>query len=158
MKNSAVQKNTALYFYYKMSLSSNGSPHSGQNLGIFEGSDGCQPHLSHLYIFAVGFCFPQFAQNLPLFSVPHEHLHVPESAGFGFPHSAQNLPVFSAPHEHLHVPDGAGLDLPQFAQNLPVFSVPHEHLHVFALLCCCAPIWKRLCALKPPACCAMFIP
>ena len=32
--------------YYTQSLSSNGSPHSGQNFGGCAGSAGCQPHLS----------------------------------------------------------------------------------------------------------------
>ena len=45
---------------------------------------------------------PQFMQNLPVFSVPHSQVHVPESlgaAGFGVPHSMQNLPVLAVPHE-----------------------------------------------------------
>ena len=32
--------------HYTQSLSSNGSPHSGQNFGGCVGSAGCQPHLS----------------------------------------------------------------------------------------------------------------
>ena len=51
---------------------------------------------------------PQLAQNLPLFTVPHEQVHS-SLAGLGWPHSAQNLPVFTAPQAHVHSPAGAGL-------------------------------------------------
>ena len=72
------------------------SPHSGQNLGGFMGSSGSHPHLSHLYKGAPsGFFAPQLEQNLPWFTVPHEHVQ-PASSGFFAPHSAQNLPVFAA--------------------------------------------------------------
>lgn len=37
-----------LILYHLISLSSKGSPHSGQNLGGWAGSSGSQPHLSHL--------------------------------------------------------------------------------------------------------------
>ena len=59
---------------------------------------------------------PHSAQNLPVFSAPQEHFHLPLSAGFGLPHSEQNLPVFSAPQEHFQVLAGAGLGLPHSAK------------------------------------------
>lgn len=83
-----------------MSFSSNGSPHSGQNLGGFFGSSGSQPHLSQRYNGSpAGFGFPHSIQNFPLFTVPQ--LQVQPSAGFGFPHSMQNFPVFTFPQAHV---------------------------------------------------------
>jgi len=59
-----------------MSFSSNTSPHSGQNLGGFEGSFISYPHLSHLYSGAPdGFGLPQLEQNFPWLIVPQEHVH-----------------------------------------------------------------------------------
>jgi len=95
-------------YYFTISESLKGSPHSAQNFGGLNGSAGSQPHLSQRYNGApAGFCFPHSAQNLPLFTAPHEQLQ-PSSEGFGVPHSAQNLPVFSAPHLHFQLPVGAG--------------------------------------------------
>ncbi len=66
--------------YTMISPSLNGSPHSGQNFGGWVGSSGSQPHLSHLYFgVPAGFFVPHSAQNLPLFSLPHE-------AGKAFPY------------------------------------------------------------------------
>ena len=78
--------------------------------------------LSSLYLvlYYQGRGLPQLAQNLPLLTVPHAHVHS-SLAGLGWPHSAQNLPVFTAPQAHFHSPAGAGLGWPHSAQNLPVF-------------------------------------
>ena len=77
-----------------------------------------------------GLGLPHSAQNLPLFTAPHEQVQPSVSAGFALPQFAQNLPVFSAPHSHFHEPAagfGRGFALPQSAQNLPVFVAPHSH-------------------------------
>ena len=117
-----------------LSSSLNISPHSGQNLGGFEGSDGSQPHLSHLYFGeSSGLGEPHSEQNFPLFTFPHEHfqpISVPD--GIGAPHSEQNFPIFTLPHLHVQDTVAEGFALPQFLQNLPVFSVPHEHFHASA--------------------------
>ena len=53
-----------------------------------------------------GLGVPQLLQNLPLFTVPHEHVH--SAAGAGLPQLPQNLPVLTEPHSHVHDPaDGA---------------------------------------------------
>lgn len=49
-----------------------------------------------------GFLLPQFEQNLPVFSVPQEQVHVASEAGFALPQFWQNLPVFSVPQVHFH--------------------------------------------------------
>ena len=89
-----------------------------------------------VYLFSF-YClgFPQFEQNLPVFSVPHAQTHFPAASGFGLPQFEQNLPLFSVPHlPQIHT---IGFALPQFEQKLPVFSVPQEHFHTpFAASCC----------------------
>jgi len=44
--------------------------------------------------------FPQFVQNLPVFSVPQEQI---QPAGLAFPHSGQNFPEASVPQEQIHL-------------------------------------------------------
>ena len=86
---------------YRMSSSSNLSPHSGQNLGGCLGSSGSQPHLSQRYSGSdAGFFAPHSEQNLPLFTAPQEHVQVFAAAGSGFfvPQEEQNLPVDTVPH------------------------------------------------------------
>ena len=61
--------------------------------------------------------FPQFEQNLPVFSVPHAQTHFPAASGFGLPQFEQNLPLFSVPHlPQIHT---IGFALPQFEQKFP---------------------------------------
>ena len=78
-----------------------GFPHSGQNFGA--GCDGSGSYPQDAHFNCEGFDFPQFEQNLPVFSFPHEHFHV-ETSGFGLPQFEQNLPVFSFPQEHFQLP------------------------------------------------------
>ena len=122
--NTSVNTVPAKQQFYFLSLSSNISPHSGQNFGGFAGSAGVQPHLLHLYLIT--------------------------AAGRFAPHSEQNLPLFTAPQEHVQVfaAAGSGFFVPQEEQNLPVDTVPHcGHVQPFAAGaavccgCCCAPIW-----------------
>ena len=95
------------YFYALMSPSSNGSPHSGQNLGGFAGSSGSHPHLSHLYCKAsAGFGLPHSEQNFPLLTAPQVQVQ-PPAAGFGAPHSVQNFPVFPAFPQVQAQPEGS---------------------------------------------------
>jgi hypothetical protein len=60
---------------YCLSLSSNGSPHSGQSFGGFALFFGSHPHLSHMYC------------NIP--------------SALGFQHPWENIPIKKAPQEHV---------------------------------------------------------
>ena len=68
--------------------------------------------------------------------------------GLGEPQFEQNLPLLTVPHEHVQSLAGAGL--PQLLQNLPVLTDPHSHVQdpaagaacAGAAAACCAPaIW-----------------
>ena len=84
--------------YQVRSLSSKGSPHSGQNLGGWAGSSGSQPHLSHLYLgVPAGLGLPHSEQKRPLFTAPQLQVQPSAAAGRGLPHSGQNFPVTVAP-------------------------------------------------------------
>ena len=98
----------------------------------------------HLNFYCLG--EPQFAQNLPLFTAPHLHVHSP--AGLGEPHSLQNFPLFTAPQLQVHsAPPGAGTGFgfaaPQFAQKFPVLTAPHSQVQ---LPCCAAGAAASACA------------
>lgn len=121
-----------------MSFSSNGSPHSGQNLGGFFGSSGSQPHLSQRYNGSpAGFGFPHSIQNFPLFTVPQ--LQVQPSAGFDFPHSMQNFPVFTFPQAHVQ---------PAAVSVVCVFCAIS-----CCFICCCCIYCSRICCSCICCCC-----
>ena len=83
-------------FYYLIEF-----PQFGQNFGGFDGSI-LHPQLSHAVI-CKGFGLPQFGQNLPVLTLPHEQVHSSET-GFGLPHSEQNLPILPFfPHEQFQL-------------------------------------------------------
>lgn len=129
------------FLFYLTSLSSNTSPHSGQNFGGCAGSAGSQPHLSQRYRGALaGFFAPQFEQNLPLLTFPQVQVQ-PSCAGSGFfaPHSGQNLPVATAPQLHFQLSPaglGSGFFAPHSGQNLPVAVAPQLHFQPFCAGCC----------------------
>lgn len=130
-----------LFPFYLTSLSSNTSPHSGQNFGGCAGSAGSHPHLSQRYRGALsGFFAPQFEQNLPLLTFPQVQVQ-PSCAGSGFfaPHSGQNLPVAVAPQLHFQLSPaglGSGFFAPHSGQNLPVAVAPQLHFQPFCAGCC----------------------
>ena len=110
--------------YPAISPSSKGSPHSGQNLGRWVGSDGSQPHLSHLYWGTpAGFFAPHSVQNLPLLAVPHAgQVQLFAGSGLFAPHSGQNYPTAFAPQfGHVQL-SAAGADWG--ANTFAVFSTP----------------------------------
>ena len=118
------------------SLSSKGSPHSGQNLGGCAGSAGSQPHLSHLYLgVPAGFGFPHSEQKRPLFTAPQLHFQPSAAAGRGLPHSGQNLPVTVAPQLQVQLSAagfGSGFLLPHSGQKLQVTVAPQLHFQLSA--------------------------
>lgn len=129
------------FIFYLTSLSSNTSPHSGQNFGGCAGSAGSQPHLSQRYRGALaGFFAPQFEQNLPLLTFPQVQVQPScEGSGFFAPHSGQNLPVAVAPQLHFQLSPaglGSGFFAPHSGQNLPVAVAPQLHFQPFCAGCC----------------------
>jgi hypothetical protein len=133
---------------------------SGQNLGGCAGSEGSQPHLSHLYCGTpAGFDFPHSAQNFPLLTAPQLQVQPAGASGFvaaAFRAEFSRSP--SAPQAHFQLPSGAfgsGFFAPHSGQNFPVAVAPHAHFQVSAAgaagaACCWAPIWYRFWAFIPP--------
>ena len=76
------------------------------------------------------------------------------SYGLGEPQFEQNLPLLTVPHEHVQSAEGAGL--PQLPQNLPVFTEPHSHVHDPAAGAAAAGAGAA-CAGAAAACCAPAI-
>ena len=111
-----ISAKTVTIFVTELRVTKKGCPHKAG-----------QPLVNQNKIDQAGLTLPQLAQNLPKFTVPHEHVH-DSSTGLGLPQLAQNLPLFSAPQEQVHV-SSAGFGLPQLAQNLPKFCAPQAHVH-----------------------------
>ena len=82
---------------------------------------------------ALAFCTQ--GRVLLLVYCSHEQVQPTGCSGFGEPQFAQNFPVFSVPHEHFQLSAagfGSGLGYPQFAQNFPVFVVPQAQVQPFS--------------------------